>query len=130
MALLSLFFYFLICFNIVARNGDAGVFTLLTPLSLILALHLNFESRTSELTIIGLLLLCECGVMLARLGADPDTLTYKSNWLRDFRTTCLPVLHQREEHLFQLMDSRSEKQKQPKPTHTSRLTRFNFLVSV
>lgn len=125
---LSPFFYLLIFFSVVVHPGDAGSFTLLTPLALILASYLGFESRASGLTIAGFLF-CESVVMVAR--AYPDALTFESGWLKDLSTTCIPVLRQREEHLFQLMDSRAEKQKQLKPTHTSRLTRFDpYLVAV
>jgi len=62
--------------------------------------------------------------MLAR--AYPNTvLKSERDWLEGLRTTYLPILHRREELLFRLMDSRAEKQKQPQPTHTSRLTEID-----
>jgi len=95
---------------------------MISPFLFLLALCVPFESITIYLVIIGLIF-CECGVMWAQVS--PYTLTSESDWLEDLRTTWLPALRRREEHLFLLMDSRAEKQKQPKPTHTSRLTGFD-----
>jgi len=96
--------------------------TTMNPASL-----LAFRPR-GLVNIVIVLLIYRFGDTLAERLAHPDDLRSESDWLESFRTTNLPALRRREEHLFRLMDSWAEKQKQPKPAHKSWLRAIDPLM--